>query len=123
VAQILIIDDEAEIRVLCRRILEPAGYDVTEARDREVGVRLYRISRHDVIITDIIMPEKEGIETIMVLRRDFPEVKIIAISGGGQAMAGAACLQAAKRLGVAKTLAKPFSKQELPAAVQDVLDG
>ena len=69
------------------------------------------------------MPEKEGIETIMELRRDFPQVKVIAISGGGQAMAGAACLQVAKRLGVRKTLAKPFSKQELPAAVQDVLDG
>jgi len=120
-ARILIIDDENEIRGLYRRILESAGHEVTEAGDGDEGIRLYREMRHDLVITDIIMPEKEGIETIMDLCRDFPDTKIIAISGGGQAMPGSTCLNLAKRLGAASTLAKPFSKQELLEAVEAVL--
>lgn len=119
--RILVIEDEANIRGLYRRILEQAGYDVTEAPDGNTGIRLYRETLHNLIITDIIMPDKEGLEIIMELRREFPAVKIIAISGGGQAMSGATCLHLAKRLGAAKTLAKPFSKKELVDAVQDVL--
>jgi CheY-like chemotaxis protein len=121
-ARILIIDDEADIRGLYRRLLEAAGHEVIEAPDGDVGVKLYRKGRTDLIITDIIMPEKEGIQTIMELRRDFPQVKIIAISGGGTAMASATCLHLAKGLGAARTLAKPFSKQELLDSVEEVLE-
>jgi CheY-like chemotaxis protein len=121
VAQILIIDDESDIRGLYRRILEQAGHQVEEAPNGNEGLRLCRQLKPDLIVTDIIMPEKEGLETIMELRRDFPLVKVIAISGGGQTMAGSTCLHLAKRLGAAKTLAKPFSKQELLAAVREVL--
>jgi CheY-like chemotaxis protein len=120
-ARILVIEDDPDIRNLCKRILEQAGHHVTEAPDGSVGTKLYRDQRHDLIITDIIMPEKEGIETIMELRRDFPEVRIVAISGGGQATPSFTCLQVAKRLGAANTLAKPFSKQELLAAVAEAL--
>ena len=120
-ARILIIEDEDEIRGLCKRILEHSGHEVTEASDGNSGMSLYREHLHDIIITDIIMPEKEGIEMIMELRRDFPEVKIIAISGGGHAMTGPACLQLAKRLGAVTTLAKPFSRQELLDAVDEAL--
>jgi CheY-like chemotaxis protein len=119
---ILVIDDEADIRVLCSRILTQAGYHVIEAEDGNVGMKLYRESRPDLIITDIIMPEKEGIETIMELRREFPAVKIIAISGGGQATTGATCLHLAKRLGAVKALAKPFSRQQLLDIVREAFE-
>jgi CheY-like chemotaxis protein len=102
--------------------LEQAGHQVAEAPNGNEGLRLCQQLNPDLIVTDIIMPEKEGLETIMELRRDFPLVKVIAISGGGQTMAGSTCLHLAKRLGAAKTLAKPFSKQELLAAVREVLD-
>ncbi|MBI5572494.1 MAG: response regulator [Desulfomonile tiedjei] len=121
-ASILVIEDDADIRALYCRILSQAGHAVTEAPDGSVGLRLYRQKHRDLVITDIIMPEKEGIETIMELQRESPDVQIIAISGGGQATPGATCLHLAKRLGAARTLAKPFSKQELLDAVTEVLE-
>lgn len=122
-ARILVIDDEANIRSLYKRILEQAGHDVREAVDGSQGTTLYRQHGDDLVITDILMPQKEAIETIMELRRDFPQVKIIAISGGGQTMCSSTCLHLAKGLGAVKTLAKPVSRQELLNAVQEALDG
>lgn len=81
---ILIIDDDDQIREMLRQMLERAGYEVTDAPNGKVAMKLYREQPADLIITDLIMPGKEGIETIIELRRDFPEVKIIAISGGGR---------------------------------------
>ena len=121
-SSILVIDDEEAIRSLCRRILTQAGHQVIEAPDGNEGVRLYRENRPDLIITDIIMPEKEGIETIMDLRKEFPSVKIVAISGGGSATTGATCLHLAKSLGALKALAKPFTRQQLLDAVRDALE-
>jgi YesN/AraC family two-component response regulator len=82
-ANILIIDDDQQILNMLSQILKRAGYGVVEALDGKQGLKLYRENPTDLIITDIIMPEKEGLETIMELQRDFPDVKIIAISGGG----------------------------------------
>ncbi|MBI4961797.1 MAG: response regulator [Desulfomonile tiedjei] len=121
-ALILVIDDEEDIRDLVSRILKQAGHQVLEAPDGNVGTSLYRKHLPELLITDIIMPEKEGIETIRELRQDFPNVKIIAISGGGQALPRDTCLQFAKGLGANITLAKPFSRQELLDAVQKVLE-
>jgi CheY-like chemotaxis protein len=90
-ARILVIEDETDIRGVYRRLLEQAEHEVIEARDGDLGVKLHRKNPTDLIITDIIMPEKDGIETITEIRRDFPRVKIIAISGEGTAMAGATC--------------------------------
>jgi CheY-like chemotaxis protein len=119
--RILVIEDDAEVRSLYKRILEQAGHEVLEAPDGNVGIRLFKAHNPELIITDIIMPEKEGIETIMELRRDYPAVKIIAVSGGGQAAAGSMCLALAKRLGADRTLPKPFSRQDLLSVVADVL--
>ena len=83
-ARILIIDDEEKFRKMLRQMLERAGHEVVEAPDGKEGVKLYREKLTDLIITDIFMPEKEGIQTIKELKRDFPEAKIIAISGGGR---------------------------------------
>ena len=117
-ARILVIEDEGDVRSLYSRILKHAGHDVIEAPDGKVGIALYRENPADLVITDIIMPEKEGIELIIELRRDFPDVKIIAVSGGGQLMASATCLRLAKGLGAVRTLAKPFSQQELVDTVR-----
>jgi DNA-binding response OmpR family regulator len=122
VARILVVEDEGDIRGLYSRILKSAGHDVIEAPDGKVGIELYRANPTDLVITDIIMPEKEGIELITELRRDFPDAKIIAVSGGGQVMASATCLLLAKGLGAVRTLAKPFNQQELVDTVREVLD-
>ena len=120
-ARILIIDDEEQVRLYLRKMLETEGYEVVDAPDGKVGLRLYRQNPADLIIMDIFMPEKEGLGTIRELRRDYPEVKIIAISGGGK-ISTLDFLPIAKRLGALRTLAKPFTRQELLDAVQEVLN-
>ena len=115
-ARILIIDDEELVRLTLRDMLEQAGHDVVEAVNGEEGINLHRQNPADLIITDIIMPEKEGIETIMELRGDNSEVKIIAISGGGR-MGDIDYLKFARHLGVQHVLAKPFGMNELQEAV------
>jgi CheY-like chemotaxis protein len=118
--RILVIDDDVQVRELLRLVLEQAGYDVVEAGDGKEGVDLFHREPTDLVITDIIMPEKEGIETIRELQRGYPEVKIIAISGGGR-LSAEDCLESAECFGVHLTLAKPFEREELLDAVQDVL--
>jgi CheY-like chemotaxis protein len=120
VARILIIDDEDQPRRMLQQVLIRVGYDVVEARDGNEGLQLFRASPTDLIITDILMPEKEGLETIIDLRREFPAVKIIAISGGGRT-GNLNFLEVAKRLGAQRTLQKPFELQEMIAAVRDLL--
>ena len=75
-ALILIIDDDDQIRDVIRRMLEPAGHEVVEAVDGADGIRIYRERPADLIITDLIMPKKEGVELIMELKMEFPDVKI-----------------------------------------------
>src|SRR3989442_12400990 len=118
--RILIIDDEAPVRDLLRQMLEKEGYEVVEAREGDIGIRLFCENPADLIITDILMPEKEGIETILELRKVFPQVKIIAISGGGR-MRNLDGLPVAKAFGAVCTLAKPFERKELLEAVRAVL--
>lgn len=119
-ARILIIDDEDQFRHMLRQMLERAGYEVSEATDGEKGLKFFRQESADLVITDIFMPEKEGIETIFELKRDFPNVKIIAISGGGR-LGGLQYLRAAENAGADQSLVKPFEREELLQAVQDVL--
>lgn len=120
--RILVIDDEPLIRSLLRRVLESQGYEVLEAPDGSAGTRLYRREPCDLIITDILMPEQEGIQTIRELRRDFPDVKVIAISGGGKAMSDTDCLHLAAVLGAQRTFSKPLDMKELLKSVQELLE-
>ncbi len=119
-ARILVIDDDEQFRFMLRRILEHAGYEVAEAGNGEDGQRIYRDRPSDLVIVDLIMPEKEGLETIMELRHDFPHIKIIAISGGGR-IGPEGYLEVAKNVGAVRALAKPVERQELLAALQDSL--
>ncbi len=120
-ASILVIDDEEEVRDIIKQILEHAGYTVYTAGDGNQGIKTYRENPTDIVITDIIMPDKEGIETIIELKTEFPEVKIIAISGGGR-VGPMDYLKMSQKLGAVKSFTKPFQRQELLDAVSELLD-
>jgi DNA-binding response OmpR family regulator len=119
-ASILVIDDDEQIRKLFRSVLEREGYEVKVAPDGKQGILKYRENPADLIIMDIIMPEQEGLEAILELKRDFHEVKIIAISGGGQILAEN-YLIIAKNMGAMRTLSKPVQKSELLKTVKELI--
>ena len=120
-ARILLIEDDDQMRAMLRQMLERSGYDVAEATNGRVGINLHKASPADLIITDLIMPDKEGIETILELKQDYPELKIIAISGGGQ-VHPEAYLHMAQRAGALRTLAKPFDREDLLNMIKELLD-
>lgn len=120
--RILIIDDESPIRSMIRLILEREGYTVTEASDGAEGIRCFREKPADLVITDLIMPNKDGIGLILELKKEFSTAKIIAMSGGGLNRPEG-YLRGAKKLGAAYTLSKPINRQELLRAVKDALKG
>lgn len=117
---ILIIDDDPAIRRTLRRILERAGHRVVDAADGSAGLRLVRKHGPMLVITDVLMPEVDGIETIQTLRTEFPHMKILAISGGGKAGRGS-YLSDAELLGADRTMPKPFTPGELVDAVDGLL--
>jgi len=120
VARILLIDDDATVRYALRQLLERAGHVVDEAEDGQAGVERYAARGADVVVTDIIMPNQEGIETIIRLRRLTPSLPIIAMSGGGRS-GNRDFLAMAEKLGAAKVTAKPFRPKELVEAVAGLL--
>ncbi len=120
-ARILVIDDEPQVRTLLLKNLELEGYQVMDAPNGKVGMKLFQEEPFDLVITDIVMPEKDGIEIIGELQRCFPETKIIAISGGGQSLKADYVLHTAETLGVHCTLFKPFGIEEFLNAVEHVL--
>jgi DNA-binding NtrC family response regulator len=119
-ARVLIIDDEEQVRKLIGEVLEEAGHEVVEARNGREGMKLYEANPADLVITDLVMPEQEGLETITGLRRRFPAVKIIAISGAQQKL-DLDLLYVAEKLGALRTLEKPFEMQKLVALVEELL--
>lgn len=118
--RILVIDDDDQMRVLLRQVMEWAGYEVMEAEDGREGMQLQRRDPADLVITDLIMPEQEGLETIGQLRKEFPNTKVIAISGGGR-IGPEAYLPAAQELGADKVFSKPFDVRALAGAVKELL--
>ncbi|HHN73913.1 MAG TPA: response regulator [Acidobacteria bacterium] len=117
--RILLIEDDERTRRMLREMTERAGYEVVDVANGELGLRAQRGSGFDLVITDILMPDKEGIETIMELRRDYPDLPVIAISGGGSA-GGLDYLTVARSLGARYTFAKPVDRQELLGAIASV---
>ena len=118
--RILIIDDEPQIRSMLTLMLEREGYEVVEAPDGVDGIKIYRQNPADLIITDLIMPNKDGIGMIIDLKKEFPNVKIIAMSGGGLNKPDG-YLKGAKKLGAACTLTKPIDREEMLEAVREIL--
>jgi CheY-like chemotaxis protein len=119
-ARILVIDDDARMRDFLAELLEDEGYEVVVAADGAMGLQLFRERAADVVITDIIMPGTEGMETIYQLREDAPDVPIIAISGGSPKGVGS-YLQTAAELGANQTFSKPFNSKTLIDAVAKLL--
>jgi CheY-like chemotaxis protein len=119
--RILLIDDDNEVRNFLRSALECAGLQVLEADNGETGVKLFRHSLVDLVVTDIFMPEKEGIETIRDLRSEFPGLKILAISGGVSGLAPELYLKMAQKLGANSILEKPFTQKKFIESVLELL--
>lgn len=119
-ASILIIEDDDAIRSLLVTFLSAAGHTVREAADGNEGLRQYRAQPADLVITDMVMPEKEGLGTIMELRREYPQARIIAMSGGLAHNAGL-YLHMAERLGAVRIMRKPFRLDELETIIAEAL--
>ena len=108
---ILVIDDDASVRYAIRRVIEEAGFAVELAANGKEGLAVLDRISPVLVITDLIMPEREGLETIMELRKRKPELPIVAISGGGPPAQD--YLHFARRLGANEILAKPFEPEQL----------
>ncbi|HEY9079973.1 response regulator [Magnetovibrio sp.] len=119
-SRILVIDDDKFVRTSIRAVLESAGHEVSDAGDADSGIDKQRATPFDIAIVDLVMPQKEGLETIRELRMDFPDLAIIAISGGG-AIVKKNFVEAAELFGASTTLEKPFGGEELLNAVINVM--
>ena len=117
---VLVVDDEKGLRDVIRRVLEDKGYRVIEAADGNRALELVRQERLDLVISDIIMPDCDGIEAILAIKKESPSTKILAISGGGRAHA-MDLLALAPRAGADDTLDKPFRQSELLKRVADLI--
>lgn len=120
-AKILVFDDELSILLMLKKMLEKAGHEVGIALNGREGMELFEKNKPDLLITDIIMPEKEGLETILQLRKKYPELKIIAISGGGRIGPGG-YLPSAKLFGANMIFQKPLVQKEFMQAVSLLLN-
>jgi CheY-like chemotaxis protein len=127
---VLVVDDELDVRDAIERVLTRAGYSVRTAGDASDALAELRRSHADVVITDIIMPKINGVEGIECIRKEFPAVRIIAISGGGNfgitaykphAITTSAYLAAAERAGAHLVLTKPFESADLLHSIEQVL--
>jgi CheY-like chemotaxis protein len=125
--RVIIIDDEEDIRVVLKEVLERAGFEVEVASNGSDGMDLLRKQHADLVITDIIMPGKDGVETTYDIRMEFPNTKIIVISGGGNvspmeyeptAIKTTAYLASATKAGADLTLTKPFERDEIVNAAR-----
>lgn len=114
---ILVVDDEEELRELIRHVLERAGHPVSCARNGVEASRLLAIQPFTVVVTDMLMPDQDGLELITELKSKYPTVKIVAMSGGGQ-IGSDQYLSMAKGFGADVLLRKPFTHQTLLAAVK-----
>ena len=120
-AHILLIDDDDFLREVLASTLAQAGHTVVQARDGRQVVDFFRVESADLVITDLIMPDREGIETLVALRRETPGMPIIAMSGGSTH--SGVYLATAVKLGARRALAKPFTPEVLLRAVDEVLAG
>jgi len=118
--RILLIDDDEHVRRSVRRLLEWSGYEVLQAAEGQTGLRLWRERGADLVITDICMPSRTGIEVILELRALAPGLALIAISGGAESRV-LDLLGTARQAGAVRTVPKPFTGLELLATVREVL--
>jgi DNA-binding response OmpR family regulator len=121
--RILVIDDDAAAQAAFTRLFTQSGYDVRTAADGSEGLRCMAQSLPDVLLLDIFMPARDGLETIRLVRRAFPQVPIIAMSGGTSRHEASNVLTVAHDFGVQYTFTKPFAPEALLAALRTVIGG
>lgn len=120
--RILVVDDDPLVRAMLHQVLERAGYEVEVAEDGESAYRLCQEHPIDLIIMDMVMPGKGGAETIAEVRRDFPEVRIVAMSGGGRT-GPYGYLKLAERFGAERVFPKPLERDTILEAIDELLTG
>lgn len=120
-AHVLVIDDDELVRFTAQMVLSHDGHSVDTANDGLEGIHKVRANSYDLVVTDIIMPEMEGLETISILQKEYPALPIVAMSGGGPS-GRIDYLERARAMGIAGSLEKPFSQEELCALVKTVID-
>lgn len=129
--RVMIIDDEEDIRIVLKEVFIRAGFDVVVASDGNEGLNLLREQPADLVITDIIMPGSDGVETAYDIRMEFPKTKIIVMSGGGNlgpadyepsAISTTAYLASAEAVGADLTITKPFDREELIRAARELTE-
>lgn len=118
---VLVIDDDELVRATLVDTLQTAGLTVITAANGRIGVDLLESTAVQAVVTDILMPDQEGLETIREIKRKYPDLGILAISGGGASGIDTQLLKFARELGADRTLPKPFSAGELVTAVRDIL--
>jgi len=119
VSRLLLIDDDPHLREVLAMALAQAGHTVMQAEGGRQGTQLFRATPADLVITDLVMPDREGLETIVALHREWPALPIIAMSGG--VPHSAVYLAMADKLGASRTLAKPFAPSVLLRAIEELL--
>jgi DNA-binding NtrC family response regulator len=119
-ARILVIDDDESITSLLRMVLERHGYEVITAANGREGIRLFEELPADLVVSDILMPEMDGLEALQELRRISPNLKLIAVSGGG-ARLKMDVLKVAEYLGASATFEKPYKIDDILAAIRQLL--
>ena len=117
---ILIIDDDNQVREMLKTMLVFSGYQVLEACDGNEGLSIFKTHLVDLVITDILMPKKDGLETILDIQREFPGTKIIAISGGGR-IGPESYLKLAKSFGAQSIITKPFTRLDVLPVIEEML--
>ena len=118
--RILVIDDDEQVRAVCQRVLEESGFEVTVAPDGLAGLEIFDRHPSDLVICDIYMPNKDGIETIQELTKNYFDVKVIAISGGAPGLPD--YLASARLFGAVEVLPKPFTPAQLLLVVRELLE-
>jgi CheY-like chemotaxis protein len=121
VSSILLVDDDDQFRTMLSEVLTNAGYQVHQASDGLQAIKYFESQPTDLVITDLVMPNKEGLELILDFKRLYSEVKIIAISGGGR-NGPQDYLEAATEFGAQRVFAKPFSTKEIIEAIRQLLE-
>jgi DNA-binding response OmpR family regulator len=119
-SRILVVDDNTSMREAVCAMLQQVGYETIGAENGRNAAQIHRSEPVDIIITDLFMPDTDGLEIIYQFRREFPDVKIIAVSGGGT-RGLVELLTVAKKMGAQRALTKPFTWEELLAAVKELL--
>ena len=118
--RILLIDDDDDFRESLKEVLENRGFAVTAATDGDDGGRHLESQGYDLVISDVLMPEKDGIELMLLVRSKWPDTRVLMISGGGR-LGAQDCLSMCEQLGADGTLRKPFSADDITAMIDELL--